>query len=142
MEFTFFHFSVSSLKSEIYNTTVLLGSSFGPYILKQKLPSYPSIGEVEVGFTVEKTPRLLIIYRHFIEKEIIFSSYEQWDNFLSTVVDYFQNKDDRKPLLTVLDDGFTVQSIIKQGNDEKEHYCLKINQGNKSIEIYNDVLNA
>lgn len=121
---------------------MLIGSNNSPYILKQKAPTFPSIGEVDIGFTIEKSPRLLIIYRHFLEREIIFSSYEQWDNFLTAVVEYFRNRDERKPLMTVLDEGFTVQTIVKQGKDEKEHYLLKVNQGNKSIEIYNDVLNT
>ena len=121
---------------------MLLGSRLSPYILKQKLPKYPSIGELDLGYTIEKNSRLIVIYRHFQEREIQFSTYEVWDRFSTAVVNYFQNREERKPLLIQLDEGFTAETVVKKGTDNCEHYVLKLVQGSRSFEIYGDVLNV
>ena len=115
---------------------MLLGSTLAPFVLKQKLPKYTSIGEIDVGYTIEKNPRLIMIYRHFGEYEITFSSYEIWDRFASAVVAYFQNKEEKKQLHLKLDDGFTADTSIKKGSNNVEHYYLKLTQGSKFVEIY------
>ena len=40
-----------------------------------------------------------------------------------------------------LDDDFFVETEVKISGDKTEHYCIKLVQGIRSIEIYADVLN-
>ena len=92
-----------------------------------------------MGFTIEKNPRLLIIYRHFQEREIVFQSYEIWDRFPTALVLFFQNREERKQVHVKLDEGFIAESAIKK-TGETDHFCLRLIQGSRFIEIYADVL--
>lgn len=97
---------------------------------------------MDIGYTIEKNSRLIVIYRHFQEHEILFSTYEVWDQFSTSVVNYFQNREERKPLIIQLDEGFIAETVVKKGNDNCEHYVLKLIQGSRTVEIYGDVLNV
>lgn len=61
-----------------------------PIILSKLLPDYPSISEIEFGFTLDEFTRPMVIYRHFQEAEIKFQSLGGWRNLRKLLVLYYR----------------------------------------------------
>ena len=56
------------------------------------------------------------------------------------MVSYFQNVEEKKPQLTILEEGFSVETVIKKSKDGKDHYILRLNQGKRNVK--EDIITA
>ena len=69
-----------SLRKEILQLTSVFGAKHEtPIVLSVQLPQYPSITEIDYGFTVSSPPEPIIIYRHFKKVELSIKTIEGWN---------------------------------------------------------------
>lgn len=72
-------------------TTRLFGAKVEtPIILTAKPPTYPSIAELDYGYSIASKPRPMIIFRHFAKMEIILKTLEGWKNLRQVIVNYYK----------------------------------------------------
>lgn len=64
-----------------------------PIILSKLTPQYPSIGEIEFGYTLDEFAQPMVIYRHFQESEIKFKTLNAWKNLRKLLIQYYKSPD-------------------------------------------------
>lgn len=61
-----------------------------PIVLTKMIPQYPSISEIEYGFSLDEFATPMIIYRQFQQTEIKFQTLEGWKNLRKLLIEYYK----------------------------------------------------
>ena len=137
-----------SLRKEILQLTSVFGARHEtPIVLSAKLPQYPSITEIDYGFTVSSPPEPIVIHRHFGEVELSIKTIEGWNGMRQLLVKYYKLKK-KTANIGCLDERFDLEknlwgTISHKETKKNTYLTIRLTQPNGiQIDIFPRAISA